>query len=53
MYYDVCPKCGCTLDPGEACEDCIREEEEKRLIMEQMKKDICMDEDGQFRFMFS
>ena len=21
-YYDICPKCGCTLDPGETCEDC-------------------------------
>jgi len=21
-YYKICPICGCTLDPGERCEDC-------------------------------
>jgi hypothetical protein len=21
-YYKICPTCGCTLDPGERCEDC-------------------------------
>lgn len=26
-YYRICPRCGCSLDPGERC-DC--EEEEKR-----------------------
>ena len=21
-YYNTCPKCGCSLDPNERCEDC-------------------------------
>ena len=25
-YYDTCPKCGCTLDPDEICEDCFPKE---------------------------
>ena len=25
-YYDICPSCGCNLDPGERCEDCDQED---------------------------
>lgn len=28
-YYNVCPKCGCNLDPQERC-DCETEETEKQ-----------------------
>lgn len=38
MYYNVCPKCGANLDPGEPCEDCKekerREEEQKNKAKE-------------------
>ena len=30
MSYNVCPDCGASLDPGERCEDCVKEREEKR-----------------------
>ena len=25
-YYHTCPKCGCSLDPDEVCEDCFPRE---------------------------
>lgn len=28
-YYNVCPNCGCNLDPGEKC-DCQEEKERER-----------------------
>lgn len=28
-YYNVCPHCGCNLDPGEKC-DCRKEDEKMR-----------------------
>lgn len=32
-YYNVCPDCGCNLDPGEKC-DCAREKKNKKREME-------------------
>lgn len=28
-YFNVCPKCGANLDPGERC-DCVKEQEKKK-----------------------
>lgn len=32
-YYNVCPKCGATLDPGEPC-DCENEQEKKNSLFD-------------------
>lgn len=29
VYYNVCPDCGCNLDPGEKC-DCRKEEVQRQ-----------------------
>ena len=36
MFYDVCPECGASLDPGEKC-DCI----EERKVKENDGQRIC------------
>ena len=39
MYYRECPRCGCTLDPGERC-DCLEEKKEKEnRLAELMESD--------------
>lgn len=38
-YYNVCPRCGCNLDPNEKC-DC--EEERTQQITEWKKKETMM-----------
>lgn len=48
-YYNVCPDCGCNLDPGEKC-DCRKEEEQQR---EFFNKHLDVEpESGQFAFAF-
>lgn len=46
-YYDVCPKCGATLDPGEPC-DCedVKQEREEFFA----KKIKANPKTGQFTF---
>lgn len=45
-YYNVCPHCGCNLDPGEKC-DCesikAREQETSRIFYSQI---LMTDEKG-------
>ncbi len=37
-YYNVCPKCGATLDPGEPC-DCEKlREEQQELFLRRIKE---------------
>lgn len=40
-YYNVCPKCGCNLDPGEKC-DCeslkIEHQETSRFFLQSVFK---------------
>lgn len=39
MYYRECPRCGCTLDPGERC-DCLEEKKRKEnKLAELMESD--------------
>lgn len=45
-YFNTCPHCGATLDPGEKCE-CIDEKEERRKKWESLTKN---DKDGQLAF---
>ncbi|MCU7380469.1 hypothetical protein OBO34_19335 [Clostridiales Family XIII bacterium ASD5510] len=47
-YYNVCPICGATLDPGEHC-DC-----EDKIIMEQarLEKKLKMNSTGQYSLKF-
>lgn len=36
-YYRICPKCGCSLDPGEQCdceEEAAREHERRKKLLE-------------------
>lgn len=52
-YYNVCPHCGCNLDPGEKC-DCesikAREQETSRIFYSQI---LMTDEKGgQMSFVF-
>jgi hypothetical protein len=48
-YYNTCPECGCSLDPGEKC-DC-REEREK--LRERFSRHITVNrETGQMVFKF-
>lgn len=48
-YYNVCPKCGCNLDPQEKC-DCEAEETEKQNFY---NKHLKMDPKArQLRFVF-
>lgn len=52
-YYNVCPHCGCNLDPGEKC-DCesikAREQETSRIFYSQI---LMTDEKGsQMAFTF-
>jgi hypothetical protein len=30
-YFNICPDCGCSLDPGEKC-DCQREAEKRQEV---------------------
>ena len=48
-YYNVCPKCGCNLDPQEKC-DCEAEETEKQNFF---NKHLKMDPKArQLKFVF-
>lgn len=48
-YYNVCPDCGCNLDPGEKC-DCKKEGEQQR---EFFSKHLDIEpESGQIAFVF-
>lgn len=47
-YYNVCPDCGCNLDPGERC-DCRREEEKK---LEFLSRHLRETKAGQLAFVF-
>lgn len=50
-YYNVCPKCGCNLDPGEKC-DCeslkIEHQETSRFFYSQFLR--ADDSNGQMSF---
>lgn len=52
-YYNVCPKCGCNLDPGERC-DCesvkAREKETSRFFYSQFLRTD--EKGGQMAFAF-
>jgi hypothetical protein len=52
-YYNVCPHCGCNLDPGEKC-DCDRlkakEQEKSRFFYSQFLR--ADDKGGQMTFAF-
>ena len=52
-YYNVCPHCGCNLDPGEKC-DCesikAREQETSRAFYSQFLR--ANDSNGQMSFVF-
>lgn len=52
-YYNVCPKCGCNLDPGEKC-DCeslkIEHQETSRFFYSQFLR--ADDSNGQMSFVF-
>lgn len=37
-YYNICPKCGATLDPNEVC-DCERESKERAAKWEKLTKE--------------
>jgi len=48
-YYNVCPDCGCTLDPGEKC-DCRKEKaKEQEFFSRHLKTER---EAGQLAFVF-
>lgn len=53
-YYNVCPHCGCNLDPGEKC-DCesikAREQETSRAFYSQFLR--ANDSNGQMSFVFA
>lgn len=38
-YYKTCPKCGCNLDPGEACDCECQKEIRAREIAKGIKKE--------------
>ena len=46
-YYNVCPDCGCSLDPGEKC-DCKNEEAQRQdyfsrhLVMEPQARQLTL-----------
>lgn len=46
-YYDICPRCGCNLDPGERC-DCEDEKEKQKDFFAQHIKMSPMT--GQYSF---
>ena len=52
-YYNVCPHCGCNLDPGEKC-DCesikAREQETNRIFYSQIL--MADEKGGQMAFTF-
>lgn len=52
-YYNVCPKCGCNLDPGEKC-DCeslkIEHQETSRFFYSQFLR--ADDSNGHMSFVF-
>lgn len=52
MSYNVCPDCGASLDPGERCEDCVKEREEKRNRIELLNRNLTVSNNGQYRFIF-
>lgn len=45
-YYNLCDKCGCTLDPGEKC-DCEQKMQKKEQDRQKM---IFADQNGQMTF---
>lgn len=44
MYFNICPVCGATLDPGERCEDCRKRA--KRIKETEKRLDQVIVEDG-------
>ena len=48
-YYNVCPDCGCNLDPGEKC-DCKNEKAKKQEFFN--RRLSVEPESGQFTFVF-
>lgn len=47
-YFNICPDCGCHLDPGERC-DC---EEEAFKRQEFFRKNLIVEPKGQLAFKF-
>lgn len=56
MYGHICPGCGAHLDPGEQCEDCRSEREQRRertgKISGHMEKMIRVGKNGQMQLVF-
>lgn len=48
-YYNTCPVCGCSLDPGEKC-DCEQEVHRKE---QERQKMIFVGSNGQMAFAFT
>lgn len=48
-YYNVCPRCGCNLDPGEKC-DCEDEKEKQEDFFEKHIK--MTPKTGQYSFLW-
>lgn len=50
-YFNTCPNCGASLDPGETC-DCTSEEEERKTRIEDYIRQVVKTDqpkDGQLR----
>ena len=39
MYFNVCPLCGCHLDPGEKCDCSDEKARQERQLLELMEYD--------------
>ena len=51
-YYNVCPHCGCSLDPDEKC-DCLEQKLEQKKQQEMLfKRIVKADREGQMTFSF-
>lgn len=48
-YFNLCRKCGCSLDPNEGpvCSDCLEEEERKSVQSNYYQEALTSDDDGQ------
>ncbi len=46
MYFNECPYCGASLDPGEKC-DCQEEKEQKRKRIEESLPQFKVEKGGQ------
>lgn len=52
MYYNECPICGATLDPGEQCEDCMERKKRIKKAEVTMNRIIGEDRSGQLELVF-